>query len=157
LNYDDGVRLYGSRDIHEIGRLANIVRERLHGDAAFYNVNLHVNYSNYCVLRCKFCSFYRPYAKDGREKSHGPMSSGDSTLGLPLLGATSEDSYEYSVDEIVSKARQAYDGGASEVHIVGGLHPKLPFDFYLDMCRAIREACPTIHIKAFTAIEIIHF
>ena len=64
LDASDGRVLAASRAIHEIGRLANIVRERLHGDAAYYNVNRHINYTNYCVLRCKFCSFYRPYEKD---------------------------------------------------------------------------------------------
>ncbi|MEK7757818.1 MAG: CofH family radical SAM protein, partial [Planctomycetota bacterium] len=97
-----------------------------------------VNYSNYCILRCKFCSFYRPYSKH----------SGD---------ADDSDGYELAIEEIVGRARAAYDRGATEVHIVGGLHPKLPFSYYTDMCRAIREACPHLHIKAFTAIEIIHF
>ena len=63
LSFDDGVRLYASRDIHTLGELANLVRERLHGRTTYYNVNRHINYTNYCVLRCKFCSFYRPYPK----------------------------------------------------------------------------------------------
>ena len=65
LSLDDGVRLYESPDIHTLGELANLVRERRHGDHAYYNVNQHINYTNYCVLRCKFCSFYRPYPKAG--------------------------------------------------------------------------------------------
>jgi len=132
LSREDGVCLYASHDIHEIGRLANLVRERLHGDAGYYNVNRHINYTNVCVLRCKFCSFYRPYPK------------GDGV-------------YELTVSEMTERAQEAYEAGATEVHIVGGLHPKLPFSYYVEMCQAIRAACPRIHIKAFTAIEIIHF
>ncbi|MHC4441193.1 MAG: aminofutalosine synthase MqnE [Planctomycetota bacterium] len=130
LSLEDGVRLYEWPDIHTLGELANLVRERLHGRKTYYNINLHINYTNYCVLRCKFCSFYRPYNQDG---------------------------YQLTIDQIVTRARQAADRGATEVHIVGGLHPKLPFEYYLDMCRLIRQACPALHIKAFTAIEIIHF
>ncbi len=133
LSCADGLRLYESSDIHTLGELANLVRERKHGRRAYYNVNLHINYTNYCVLRCKFCSFYRPYARNAA------------------------DGYELTVDEIVTRAKNAYDRGATEVHIVGGLHPKLPFSYYTDMCSAIRDACPQMHIKAFTAIEIIHF
>lgn len=133
---DEALRLYQSPDIFTLGQRANAVREQWHGRKAFYNVNQHINYSNYCVLRCKFCSFYRAHPK------------GDEAV---------EDGYEFSVDEIVHRAGVAYERGATEVHIVGGLHPKLPFSFYTDMCRALREACPHLHIKAFTAIEIIHF
>ena len=138
LSLKDGIRLYETPDIHALGELAGIVRERLHGRNAYYNINLHINYTNYCVLRCRFCSFYRPYPKGGVE-------------------ADGEGGYELSIDEIVARARSAYAKGATEVHIVGGLHPKLPFEYYVDTCRAIRRACPHIHIKAFTAIEIIHF
>ncbi len=170
LGREDGVRLFASRDLHEIGRLANLVRERLHGDAAYYNVNRHINYTNYCVLRCKFCSFYRPYLKDGAavqspvpsarvdDRSRPAAEAPDShSFSMSLLDPLDSDAYELGVDEIAGLAKSAYERGATEVHIVGGLHPKLPFSYYLDMCRAIRAACPEIHIKAFTAIEIIHF
>lgn len=188
LSLDDGVALFRSRDIHEIGRLANLVRERLHGNVAYYNVNRHINYTNYCVLRCKFCSFYRPYEnKEGaKAKSESRKSKVESRnsetakrrnteiegIPLPLLNAGSHaapnahdaaalagdaDAYERSIDEIVALARQADAAGATEVHIVGGLHPTLPFEYYVDMCAEIRRACPDMHIKAFTAIEIIHF
>ncbi len=135
LNRDEALSLYQSPDIFTLGEKANSLRRHLHGRNAYYNINRHINYSNYCVLRCKFCSFYRPYAKE----------------------SPAEDAYELSVDEMVARAGQAYAQGATEVHIVGGLHPRLPFDYYLNMCSAIREACPHLHIKAFTAIEIIHF
>lgn len=136
LSYEDGVALYRTRDIFTLGELANIVRERLHGRRAYYNINRHVNYSNYCVLRCKFCSFYRAYPKNTEPPSDG---------------------YEMSVEEVVDVAAEAQAHGATEIHIVGGLHPKLPFRYYTDMCRGIRERCPGLHIKAFTAIEIVHF
>lgn len=135
LSPADGVALYQTRDIFTLGHLANIVRERRHGRKAYFNVNRHVNYTNYCVLRCKFCSFYRPYDK---------------------TGAVS-DGYEMTVDEIAEVAAEAQQHGATEIHIVGGLHPKLPFSYYTDMCRAIKNRAPGMHIKAFTAIEIVHF
>ncbi|NOX59365.1 MAG: aminofutalosine synthase MqnE [Planctomycetes bacterium] len=134
LTFEDGVLLYDECDIHLLGELANGVRERKNGRKAYYNINRHINYSNVCVLRCKFCSFYRPWST-----------------------APADDAYALTVDEIAARAKEAADYGATEVHIVGGLHPKLEFDYYLDMCRAIKNAAPDIHIKAFTAIEIIHF
>lgn len=174
---DEGLALYLSPDIFTLGELANGVRERLHGRNAYYNINRHINYSNYCVLRCKFCSFYRPYpknppvtpldkgggagkdvGKEGIETNAGGRSDGERDAlgnGEEIIGAG--DAYELSVSEIVAWATEAYRYGATEVHIVGGLHPKLPFSYYTDMCSAIRDACPHLHIKAFTAIEIIHF
>lgn len=134
LTAEEGLALYTSPEIHLLGELANLVRERRHGRKAFYNINRHINYTNYCVLRCKFCSFYRPWSKEGVA-----------------------DGYALSVEDVARRARQAADLGATEVHIVGGLHPRLPFDYYVDMCRAIKAAAPQLHIKAFTAIEIIHF
>ncbi len=150
LSHADGVELLASRDIHEIGRLANLVRERLHGNRAFYNVNRHINYTNYCVLRCKFCSFYRRYPT----KDAGIAENQD---GAAADGRSLDDAYELSVEEVAELAAEACAAGATEVHIVGGLHPRLPFSYYIEMCAAIREACPPIHIKAFTAVEIVHF
>jgi aminodeoxyfutalosine synthase len=133
LTLDEGGQLYQSADIHTLGELANAVRERLHGRIAYYNINRHINYTNYCVLRCRFCSFYRPW------------------------GSAAPDGYELTVEQVAAMAREAYTQGATEVHIVGGLHPRLPFAYYTDLCAAIRQRCPRIHIKAFTAIEIIQF
>ncbi|HEX4056665.1 MAG TPA: aminofutalosine synthase MqnE [Tepidisphaeraceae bacterium] len=130
LSPDDGVALYASRDVHGIGRLANFVRERLHGDKTFYNRNRHINYTNVCALSCKFCSFYRKRGEDG--------------------------AYEMPVEQVIATAARAAEAGATEVHIVGGLHPWLKFDYYLQMLSGIRRECPSLHIKAFTAIEIIH-
>ncbi|HZN64166.1 MAG TPA: aminofutalosine synthase MqnE [Tepidisphaeraceae bacterium] len=131
LSHEDGVALYRSPDLHGVGRLANLVRERLHGDRTYYNRNRHINYTNVCALSCKFCSFYRKRGEEG--------------------------AYEMPVEQVVATARRAADAGATEVHVVGGLHPWLKFDYYLDMLRGIRAACPGLHVKAFTAIEIIHF
>jgi aminodeoxyfutalosine synthase len=131
LSLDDGLALYQSRDVHGVGRLANFVRESLHRNKTFYNRNRHINYTNVCALSCKFCSFYRKRGEDG--------------------------AYEMPVEQVVATAKKAADAGATEVHIVGGLHPWLKFDYYLDMLRGIRRECPDLHIKAFTAIEIIHF
>ncbi len=136
LSHADGLTLCRTRDIFTLGELADLVRRRRHGHKAYYNINRHINYTNYCVLRCKFCAFYRPY---------------------PGAGEPAEGGYELSIDEIVGLAAEACEHGATEVHIVGGLHPKLPFSYYTDMCRAIKRRCPNLHIKAFTAIEIVHF
>ena len=110
--------------------MANSVRERLHGDKTYYNRNRHINYTNVCALSCKFCSFYRKRGEDG--------------------------AYEMPVEQVIATASRAADAGATEVHIVGGLHPWLKFDYYLEMLSGIRRECPQLHIKAFTAIEIIH-
>jgi aminodeoxyfutalosine synthase len=133
LSIDDGLLLYETRDIWTVCGLADVVRRRLHGDMAYYNINRHLNYSNICALSCKFCSFYRKK----RDES----------------GA-----YEHSLDEIRAEAIKAAESGATEIHIVGGLHPWLPFEYYTDMMRVIRDAAPApgLHIKAFTAVEIVH-
>ncbi len=147
----EALRLYESRDIHTLGEIANAVRERLHGRAAFYNINRHINYTNYCVLSCKFCSFFRAYPKGHAGSSSLRDENARSSRSDELPG------YELSVEEVVARAKVAYAHGATEVHIVGGLHPRLPFDYYLELCHGIRQACPHLHVKAFTAIEIIHF
>src|SRR6266487_2643292 len=131
LSFDDGMLLSQTSDIHGVGRLANLVREKLHANRAYFNRNRHINYTNVCALSCKFCSFYRKRGEEG--------------------------AYEMPVKQVIATARKAADAGATEVHIVGGLHPWLKFDYYLDMLRGIRAECPELHIKAFTAIEIVHF
>lgn len=130
LSFDDGLLLYETPDIWTLCALADSVRRRLHGDIAYYNINRHLNYSNICALSCKFCSFYRKKGQDG--------------------------AYEHSLEQIRDEAKKALESGATEIHIVGGLHPWLPFDYYTDMMRAIREIAPQLHIKAFTAVEIVH-
>ena len=130
LTPEDGLALLTTRDIWTVGELADLVRSRRHGRAAYYNINRHLNYSNICALSCKFCAFYRKTGQDG--------------------------AYHFTVQQIAEEARQAQANGATEMHIVGGLHPYLPFDYYTDMLGAIREAAPRLHIKAFTAVEIVH-
>lgn len=155
LSLEDGLRLFRTPHVHDLGRLANFVRERKHGRTAYYNVNRHINYTNYCVLRCKFCSFYRPFEREAAASTAVGDTAG--RHALPLYAPSGGDAYELTVEQVVERAREAWAAGATEVHIVGGLHPKLPFSYYEDLCAGIRAACPGMHIKAFTAIEIIHF
>ncbi len=132
LNFDDGMRLYQSRDLHGLGALAQIVRRRLNGRRAFFSVNLHMNYTNLCRDRCLFCSFARK-------------------RGAP-------DAYVIAPEDIQARVRRAMDQyQVNEVHIVGGHNPDLDFDYYLRMIRLVREASPGIYIKAFTAPEIDFF
>ncbi len=130
LSADDGLLLLTTPDVWTVIALADSVRRKLHGDTVYYNINRHLNYSNVCALSCKFCSFYRKKGQEG--------------------------AYEFSIEQIAQEARQAAAAGATEMHIVGGLHPFLPFSYYLDMLRGIRTAAPRLHIKAFTAVEIVH-
>jgi aminodeoxyfutalosine synthase len=134
LTLDDGDVLYTTRDIWTVCRLADSVRRRLHGDVAYYNINRHLNYSNVCALSCKFCEFYRKQGDDG--------------------------SYTRDMQYVRQQAREAVEGGATEIHSVGGLHPHLPFEYYTDLCRTIRataqEMGSDLHVKAFTAVEIVH-
>jgi aminodeoxyfutalosine synthase len=130
LDVEDGVRLFETPNLAAVGMLANVLRERLNGNRAFYVYNQHVNYSNICINGCRFCAFRR---KEGQE------------------GA-----YRMTVDEVATKLRERADEPIREVHIVGGCDPDLPYDYYLDMLRAVREARPDIHIQAFTCVEIAH-
>ena len=130
LSAEDGMVLYETPDLWSVCSMANHVRMRLHGNKAFYNINRHINYSNVCALSCKFCDFYRKKDQEG--------------------------AYEYSVEDIQKETKGAMDSGATEIHMVGGLHPWLPFSYYTDILEAIKEIAPAIHIKAFTAVEIVH-
>ncbi len=134
LSFEDGVRLYESPDINGVGYLANIVRERQNRNLAYYNFNQHIDYSNVCILhaRCHFCAFARKDIK-------------------------TDGAWEMSVDEFLDKAMYSIDHGCTEIHSVGGLHPKLPFEYYLDMLRGLKERMPQVHLKFFTAVEIHHF
>ncbi len=130
INETDALRLFQSKDLNAIGAIADIVRERKNGNRASYIVNAYINYSNYCILSCQFCAF-------ARKKRDA-------------------DGFQFSVDEIVEKARKALNIGITELHIVGGLHPSLPFSYYLDMLRALKALDPRLQLKCFTAIEILH-
>ncbi|MEK7368780.1 MAG: aminofutalosine synthase MqnE [Planctomycetota bacterium] len=130
LSREDGLRLYASNDVLQIGHMANIVRERKNGNKTFYIVNRHINYSNVCKNQCKFCAFSKEEGEDG--------------------------SYAMGVDEVMNEADGVVEQGATEIHIVGGLHPKLGFDYYLEMLGRLHERYPQVHLQAFTAVEIAH-
>ncbi len=130
LSLADGLRLYQSPDILAVGWLANLVRERLNGNKAYFIYNQHINYSNICTNLCKFCAF-------GRKK--------DDDLA-----------YEMSIDEVKEKVRQRLDEPIVEIHMVGGIHPDLPFSYYKELLRGIKEVRPEVHIQAFTCVEIAH-
>ncbi len=125
---DDALFLFACPDLLAIGELAAAVNDRKNGKRVFFNVNRHINYTNICVNRCLFCAFSR--ATDG------------------------PGAYTYDVQEIRNRAMEAAAQGATEIHIVGGLHPDLPFSFYLEMLRTVRGVSPALHVKAFTAVEI---
>jgi aminodeoxyfutalosine synthase len=122
--------LYRSTDINALGLIANVVRERKNGNRATYILNRYVNYSNICILSCQFCAF----------------------------GARKRDphAFEMAIPEIVESVRRSLLMGITEVHMVGGLHPTLPGEWYLELLRNLRSLDPGLHIKAFTAIEIRH-
>lgn len=130
LSFEDGVRLFNSDDLLTVGQLANHVRERINGDITYYNVNRHLNYTNVCISDCGFCGFYR--------RVRHP------------------EAYEWSVEECVEIARKAYNEGARELHIVGGLHPRLKFDYYTDLLSNLKRNFPDMHLKAFTMVELDH-
>ncbi|WP_303721597.1 aminofutalosine synthase MqnE [Malonomonas rubra] len=127
----EALMLFESNELLAIGELAALANRKKNGDRVFFNVNRHINYTNLCVNRCKFCAF----SKESGE-------SGEYTLALK---------------DVRSKAQEAAAVGATEIHIVGGLHPELPFDFYLQMLRTVKEVSGDLHIKAFTAVEIDYF
>jgi aminodeoxyfutalosine synthase len=128
LTFEDGLALYGSPDILAVGWLANSVREKLHGDLAYFNVNRHINPTNVCVAACRLCAF-------GRKKG-------------------TEGSYTMALEEAWQTAASGYSEAVTEFHIVGGLHPDLPFEYFLDLVRGLKERFPQVHIKAFTMVEV---
>ena len=127
---EDAMALYHSPDLLGIGAMANVVRERLHGNRATYIFNRYVNYSNICILNCQFCAF----------------------------GAKKRDphAFETAIPDIVATVRDSWAKGATEIHMVGGLHPSLPGEWYLELLREMRKVSAELHIKAFTAVEVRH-
>lgn len=130
LSEAEALRLFATKDLNALGALADLANQRRNGNRATYILNRYLNYSNYCILSCQFCAF-------ARKKRDA-------------------DGFELTVDQMVQKAREAMALGITELHIVGGLHPSLPFSYYLDLLRALREAGPHVQLKCFTAIEILH-
>lgn len=130
LSEAEALRLFETKDLNALGALADLANQRRNGNRATYILNRYLNYSNYCILSCQFCAF-------ARKKRDA-------------------DGFELTVEQMVQKAREAMTLGITELHIVGGLHPSLPFSYYLDLLRALREAGPHLQLKCFTAIEILH-
>lgn len=130
LSAEDGAMLFSTSHLPALGYLANLVREKFNGNQAYYIYNQHINYSNICINLCKFCAF-------GKEKTH-------------------PEAYEMSIEDIVAKIRERRGEPVTEVHIVGGLHPDLPYQYYIDMIKAIKDERPELHIQAFTCVEIAH-
>lgn len=132
ISDDEALALFASDDLLAVGELAAFANHRLNGDKVYFNVNRHINYTNICVNRCTFCAFSRENEKD-------------------------QGGYTLALNEILKRAAEAKAAGATEIHMVGGLHPDLPFDFYLEIMAAIKADSPGLHIKAFTAVEIDYF
>jgi aminodeoxyfutalosine synthase len=131
LDFDDGVTLYNSSDLLAIGFLAHHVREKLHGKRTYFNVNRHINPTNVCIASCKLCAF-------GRK----PDAPGAYTMAL---------------EEAFRTAGENWTEAVTEFHIVGGLHPELPLQYYVDLLRGLKERFPSVHLKAFTAVEIAYY
>lgn len=128
LDFEDGMRLYQTKNLSAVGYMANMVRERRHGARTYFVANQHINYTNICNKFCKFCSFY---AKKG-----GPAA------------------YEMSIEEVKERLQWHRDADLTEIHIVGGINPRLPYQYYMDLVAACKEILPGVHVKAFTAVEI---
>jgi aminodeoxyfutalosine synthase len=131
LNEAEALSLLQSSDLLAVGELAAKANRRLHGDKVYFNLNRHINYTNLCVNNCAFCAFRCEKGEAG--------------------------GYALTLEEVAVRAAEAAAAGATEVHVVGGLHPDLPLEFYERMLRTIRDAGPRLHIKAFTAVELQHF
>jgi aminodeoxyfutalosine synthase len=131
LSFEDGMTLFNSHDLHGVGRLADIVRRRKHGLKTYFNVNRHLNPTNYCYADCKFCGFFVKHNQEG--------------------------GYTHSLDESLKVAREASEAGATELHIVGGLNTRLPFSYYTDLLSTLKREFPRLHLKAFTMVELDFF
>jgi len=130
LSFEDGVRLYETPHLSAVGLMAHRVRTAKHGRKAYFNVNQHVNYTNICIYSCKFCAFA---AKEGEARG-----------------------YLMTPEVVEQKVREQLHRPVTEVHMVAGIHPKMGYDYYLDVVRAAKRARPDIHVKAFTMVEIDH-
>ncbi|MFO1520198.1 MAG: aminofutalosine synthase MqnE [bacterium] len=128
---EECLSLYASNDLIGLGEIANLVRERKNGKRAYFNINRHLNYSNVCYVECKFCEFGQP--------------------------KNSPKAYELSLEEMKKTAALAQSQGATELHIVGGLHPDWKLEYYENLLRELKKVAPQVHLKAFTAVEIDYF
>jgi len=132
LSFDDGVRLFEAPDLLAVGWLANRERERRHADQTFFNQNIRIEATNVCVASCLFCAFAR-------------LKPGD------------PGAYTMSLEEVWDKIRDRQDQALTEVHVVNGLHPDLPFSYYVELLQGFKRICPNVHLKCFTAVEIAFF
>lgn len=132
ISDDEALALFHCDDLLVVGELAALANHKVNGDTVCFNVNRHINYTNICINRCTFCAFSR----ENEDEDGG---------------------YTLALNDILERAAEASDAGATEIHMVGGLHPDLPFDFYLEMLAAIKADNPALHLKAFTAVEIDYF
>jgi aminodeoxyfutalosine synthase len=128
LSFEDAAAMFRSHDILSLGYMANVVRERLHGDVTYFNVNRHINPTDVCVASCRLCAFGKK-AKD-------------------------PNSYTMSLEQVWEIAGKGYAEAVTEFHIVGGLHPELTLDWYCEMIAGLKERYPGVHLKAFTMVEI---
>jgi len=133
LSFEDGVALYRSHDLMTVGRCANHVREKFNGNLAYYNVNRHINYTNVCAIDCQLCqgAYARKPGEDG--------------------------GYTMQLEQVFRFAEQEYTEALTEFHIVGGLNPDLPFSYYTDLLEGLRQRFPSVHLKAFTMVELDFF
>ncbi|MEI8291389.1 MAG: aminofutalosine synthase MqnE [Verrucomicrobiota bacterium] len=130
ISETDALRLFETKDLNALGAIADFARQKKAGNRASFIINRYLNYSNYCILSCQFCSF-------ARKKRDA-------------------DGFELTIPQMVERAREALKLGITELHIVGGLHPSLPFSYYTDMLKALRAVDSKLQLKCFTAIEILH-
>jgi aminodeoxyfutalosine synthase len=129
---EDALRLFQSNDLYALGTMANRMREKKNGNSAFYNINRHVDYTNVCATTCKFCAFSRFEGEEG--------------------------AFELTHEQIARQAKEAFEKEQiTELHIVGGLHPKYEFEWYEELLRLLKKTVPTVHLKGFTAVEIVYF
>ena len=131
LSFEDGLTLYRTPDILSLGYMANIVRERLHGKVTYFNVNRHINPTDVCVASCRLCAFGK--------RVRDPKA------------------YTMSLDQVWTRAAEGWTEAITEFHIVGGLHPELSLDWYCEMLRGLKERFPSVHLKAFTMVEVAYF
>ncbi|MER3430948.1 MAG: aminofutalosine synthase MqnE [Blastocatellia bacterium] len=131
LSFNDGLALFSTTDLNGLGRLADFVRRKKHGRTTYFNVNRHFNHTNICVADCKFCGFYRR--------------------------SRAADAYTHTIEEAVEIARRAVNEGATELHIVGGLNTKLPFQYYTELFSTLKREFPLLHLKALTMVELDFF
>jgi len=130
LTGEDALAVLSSRDLLAVGAMADRARRRQVGDDAYFICNRHINHTNICKNRCRFCAFSKDEGEEG--------------------------AFALSVDEVVDKARESLTAGVTEIHIVGGEHPELPYEYYLEMLRRLHELAPDVHIQAFTASEVVY-